>query len=914
MALQLIVYNQNTKQGFGSDINTEFELTTDGQIFVTVNDVPIETNTTAFGMLANWNNLDVPINTWRKFSSDATDPITASDNTVTFADAGSGIAQTISQLEIGQTYNVDLNTASGSFKTTIGYNIEGQVQLLNSDFLGFQTSEIGNNIFSFTAPTTEMFMFFEATTPATVLNSVSITGAPVVPSGAIGVLYGEKSICDLYTEESIPLVLSIDDFKNAAEQTQSYSKAFDLPGTKKNNVIFSYIFEITRSWQSINFNPYIKTKCELKEDGFLIFEGYLQLLNIKDKEGEISYSVNIYSEVITLADILKTRTFAQLNTVFEELEHPYDKNQIKYSWNDSGTGITWDNPSTSGFRDYATLKYPFVDWTHQYSTDILGQPMLSTLETAFRPWIQIYYLINVIFESLPQFKYTSTFFETDEFKKLYMDFNWGSGNGPLNISNTVGANWMNVGSPWYAGNGVWTPLLLNTPQQELLDIGYSSSPISGTFTSANDNTVYSINYTWYLELNSTADVNFRWLITRVSGLTEEIALENNVGVGMGYFTISGWYDFTLNQGDTLVPQFMSNDVFVLEEVVNLQSVSIQATVASTTSSSMLQNLRGELNQWDFLKGIMTMFNLVSVPDKDNPNNIIIETYDTIFNNSTNTGTTSDLSLAGRGIKHDWTEKIDVSQISLTPLDIAAKVVLKYENDTGDYIAQSYKSGTGGIEYGAYYQDFSSFYNILEGTNEIVASPFAPTISKMLDPSWAQLVTPAIYSYNSDDDTSEGFDNLPRICYNNGKVTMNSFTYYIPAQAGFASEDQPGYLQFSHLTDVPTIVSTPPASTDTNDFNFGESQYLLGLGDTSVNNLTNRFWLPYLMELYHPDTKTMTLKVNLTPSDIATFKFNETVFIKNRQFRVNKIEYQAGQLSTVEFVLINDWLKGRIGDG
>tara|TARA_R100000988_G_C4002210_1_gene169835 strand:- start:2185 stop:2619 length:435 start_codon:yes stop_codon:yes gene_type:complete len=144
--------------------------------------------------------------------------------------------------------------------------------------------------------------------------------------------------------------------------------------------------------------------------------------------------------------------------------------------------------------------------------------------------------------------------------------------------------------------------------------------------------------------------------------------------------------------------------------------------------------------------------------------------------------------------------------------------------------------------------------------------------------------------------------------------MNSFTYYIPAQAGFASEDQPGYLQFSHLTDVPTIVSTPPASTDTNDFNFGESQYLLGLGDTSVNNLTNRFWLPYLMELYHPDTKTMTLKVNLTPSDIATFKFNETVFIKNRQFRVNKIEYQAGQLSTVEFVLINDWLKGRIGDG
>ena len=48
---------------------------------------------------------------------------------------------------------------------------------------------------------------------------------------------------------------------------------------------------------------------------------------------------------------------------------------------------------------------------------------------------------------------------------------------------------------------------------------------------------------------------------------------------------------------------------------------------------------------------------------------------------------------------------------------------------------------------------------------------------------------------------------------------------------------------------------------------------------------------------------MTLKVNLTPADINTFKFYDVVFIKNRSFRVNKIDYKPNDLATVEFILI-----------
>ena len=48
---------------------------------------------------------------------------------------------------------------------------------------------------------------------------------------------------------------------------------------------------------------------------------------------------------------------------------------------------------------------------------------------------------------------------------------------------------------------------------------------------------------------------------------------------------------------------------------------------------------------------------------------------------------------------------------------------------------------------------------------------------------------------------------------------------------------------------------------------------------------------------------MTLKVNLNAGDIATFKFSDKVLIKNRAYRVNRIDYKPHDLSTVEFILI-----------
>ena len=48
---------------------------------------------------------------------------------------------------------------------------------------------------------------------------------------------------------------------------------------------------------------------------------------------------------------------------------------------------------------------------------------------------------------------------------------------------------------------------------------------------------------------------------------------------------------------------------------------------------------------------------------------------------------------------------------------------------------------------------------------------------------------------------------------------------------------------------------------------------------------------------------MTVKINLNASDINTFQFYDKIRIKNREYRVNSINYNPGELSVVELIIL-----------
>ena len=893
MSVQLIVFPQNFEGQYSSIASTANDFIVDGINFNTMNTSgTYDSSSTTNVILDSLTNAAPSIvNTWYRFRSTSsgtpTIPTELSGN-LTLVSAPtltlSGVYQKLSNLVVGTVYEIvlDLPTTGTGSVITSAYN---GTTMITQPVHAANQSQITH---TWTAQSTEdtiVISYYNTTTDFIAISNITVSEQGITPS-IIYDLQDGQVICDLYEDEDIPLSLSVDDFKNVAEKVQSYSKAFNLPATKRNNQIFDNIFEITRTDTGLNFNPYKRTKAILKQNGFLLFEGYLRMLDISDKSGETSYNVNLYSEVVALADVLGDKTFSELD--FTELEHDYQKTNILNSWNDApNAGITYLNSSTSGFRDAnSTVKYPFVDWTHQIlvggsgtgtaATD--GNPELTNLETAFRPFINIKYLIDRIFEDVP-FTYESEFFDTDDFKKLYMDFNWGSGNAPV-VFNSSGEL---TNAADFSIGATFTTLPFDEMDYPLVggtalnaNFGYSA----GVFTAQEDGQVYTFDYEMvFNQFLSVDTLSVEWL---VNGVSVDFATTTST-----QFSYSG--NFTtppLSAGDTVLCQAKSSlGFYELEGVFNPFGVTdplVTITTSSnqTTSDTLLGTLRGELEQWNFLKGILTMFNLVTLPDEDNPSNIKIEPYSDVFLNNVSEPL-------------DWTEKIDVSTMKLMPLtDLNKKTIFKFVEDEDDYAFNVYKSGTNHL-YGSKKYNASEF-TILSGEDEIIAEPFAATVIKPLMSQFANFITPAIYA-RGDDDTWEGFENSPRIMFNNG-IKSTGASFYIPAQNGGTSDNQANFLQFSHLTSVPSV-------TTARDFNFGECQLIPPAINPTNNNLFNLYWLPYYSELYNPDTRIMTIKVNLSPSDINTFKFNDTVFIKNRTFRVNKIDYKPNDLATVEFILI-----------
>ena len=897
MSIQLIVFPQSYDGQFNSMSYISGEFIVDGINFNTIN-ISGSYDSSAASVIVDTLTNAAPsvVNSWYRFRSTSsgtpTLPTEVTNNLTLYSATTltlSGVYQRLSNLVVGTTYEmvIDLSTTGAGSVLTGAFN--GTTLISQPAHLANQ-SQI---TFSWTAASTDdtiVISYYNTTADNIVISNISVSEQGITPTTIYTNLEDGQVICDLYEDEDIPLSISVDDFKNVAEKVQSYSKAFNLPATKRNNQIFDNIFEITRTDTGLNFNPYKRTKAILKQDGFLLFEGYLRLIDIQDKQAEISYNVNLYSEVVALSDVLAERTLSDLS--FTELEHSYNLTNIQATW--GVTGVTYSNPSTSGFRAADTVKYPFVDWNHQFSLGTNGNPVLPNLESAFRPFLNIKYLIDRIFVAT-DFTYESAFFDTADFGKLFMDFNWGGDNIPTAQNETYLARWrFNVSPsiPSNIGNNSFKEFHLIpetiSPQQAPSELPPNYDAATNIITATTDNEIYDISYTFLFGKTSVTSetIECRWLhnSTPINQQTVLFPAPNTVRSYTGNFQIA------LQTGDTLSAQFKGDTDIRQNETFASSCVFVQSS--STISSSTLQVLRGELGQWDMLKGLMTMFNLVTIPDEDNPSNIKIEPYGDVFiNNADST-------------ELDWTDKIDVSEMKLTPLtELNKRTLFKFVEDEDDYAFMNYKNSVGGHLYGSKKYDASGL-TILAGEDEIVAEPFAATVIKPLEGQFFDFITPAVYSYNPDDNTSKGFDNSPRIMYNNGEKTLSSCTYDIPAQNGVGgSSVEDEFLQFSHLTDIPTVVTNPPATTDTTDFHFGECQLFPLVGDATVNNLFNFYWLPYYNELYNPDTRTMTIKVNLSPSDISEFNFYDTVMIKNRTYRVNKIDYKPNDLATVEFILI-----------
>ena len=239
---------------------------------------------------------------------------------------------------------------------------------------------------------------------------------------------GVRKYLDTEGVENISLNYNIADIITPDKRNSSYSKTIKVPETRNNRSIFGDISDLTID---SSFNPNKKSRCWILADTIVVLEGYLQLRKIS-MDWRYDYS---FYECVVFAD--NDGFFKELNEsylrdlVWSELDHEWGLDEIRNSWTAS-----W----TDGYF------YPLIDYGYNFDLSDINQGLIigpsgtsvnyGVDEEKFFPATNVKYIVDKIFDNAG-YNYISSFFETNEFKNLYIPYN-GSGKYERNPNDLSG--------------------------------------------------------------------------------------------------------------------------------------------------------------------------------------------------------------------------------------------------------------------------------------------------------------------------------------------------------------------------------------------------------------------------------------------------------------------------------------------
>ena len=145
---------------------------------------------------------------------------------------------------------------------------------------------------------------------------------------------------DLYDDVQIPLNFTIADIREPDKVKTTWSKSIKLPGTTRNNRIFSHFYDLgIDNWITIggvsvwqNFNPHIRTEVILLNGQIEVLKANLQLKSIvKDKFGNIEYEIALSGQLTSLFSDIDVTKLKDLD--WSDYDHLWTKENIVNSWN-----------------------------------------------------------------------------------------------------------------------------------------------------------------------------------------------------------------------------------------------------------------------------------------------------------------------------------------------------------------------------------------------------------------------------------------------------------------------------------------------------------------------------------------------------------------------------------------------------
>lgn len=668
----------------------------------------------------------------------------------------------------------------------------------------------------------------------------------------------EKYRADVSADLSTLLNFAIDDIKDFASRSTTWSKTIVLPGTANNNKLFGNIFQIGQANSfnddsdniGYNFNASKAADCIIFQDQMQTFKGVLRLLQINITKGSIDYEVSVFGEMAGLNVALSSGLLEGLD--FSAYNHTFNETNIVNSWNTI---------------DGSSYYYPLIDHgTYGRGTGLKHDWDIRT----FRPALYVKEYIDKMFAAAG-YRYESALFDTARFKSQIIPYN----RKEIYID---AANYLEA-----EVTSSQTITRFNPDKK----VKFPNVISNVSFTITGDN---NFEYTDLATVTASFDIslsmNFitgplRVGLFRLRGGSQANMVNANVGGSVRLIA-----DVELQQNDSvylLIYNFNPHEI----ESVTVQSGSILVTPAAGVSIPISPGEAVDMNscipknvrQVDFLLSIVRLFNLYVYESLNDSRLILITPYIDFYS----TDSTDSV---------DWTYKLNRDKaIKIRPMSElnAKKYEYKFKSDN-DFYNELYRK-----RYGQGYGDyiFDSQYEFAEQTKalELIFSA-----TPLVGYSGEEKVYPTIFKRTGPDTdpVEEQIDHNIRIMLAK-KITGVASWNILDGVSVLTSQTAYGYAGHFDDPDAPA-----------NDLNFGalrELFFILVSGDLSTTQF-NVYWSAYMAEITDKDSKLLNARFYLEAKDILQLDFSKKVFVDGVLFRLNSIkDYNASTPDDCEVELL-----------
>jgi hypothetical protein len=673
-------------------------------------------------------------------------------------------------------------------------------------------------------------------------------------------LFVEGIEADTLGDIDVDFTFSVSDISDIERRNTAYSKTITLPSTAKNQQLFGNIFDISVNNDfyeedaniGVNFNPAKQAKAQIFLDNVKIFDGVLRMMKINSLEGDIVYEVNVFGRLRDILHELGDKTLADLD--FDDYDHTWNRTNIEDSWDRT----EW----VDGASNYV---YPLVDYG--FSIDSINYPIRN-----FKPAVFISEILKRIFAEA-NFEIQAPFFNSFYFRKLLLI------TAEKNITRES-TTLLNQNPSLFQQNVTSTPSFTHL-------LVFSSVEATG-FTIQNGGTRF--RWTKTQSLNTGLNLNLRIALTALQGYTDNIWTVSVLKNGSQIFSASrnvtfispgqvfSW-DVAISEGVALA----TNDYFEIRltgavagggggynpnletqvVVVPTGSFKIGNTVPVAVeleegdTMKIQYTLPKSLKQRDFLKSIISMYNLYVTQDKLRTNVLEIVPYNEFYR------TFKDQAL-------DWSDKLDQSQeISITPLsELTAKEYRLTFDDDADYWSTFYKTKFNE----AYGESRTIIDNDFVLDTKTVKVVFSPPVMREQVPG--QIM---IHLYKVENGVKIPDNFKPRIAY--WKPQVECSTWYIEYASGDVAYTN--YPYAGHLDD-PTTPSADVLFSNPREVYFS-------IGVYPGDNLYQGYYERLITSIGDRNSRLLEGYFYLTPTDIMNLDFRTIIKVGVHYFQLEKVD-------------------------